>query len=73
MVDTIELEESPKPDGPLYGIQTANDSRIAVFGGGFPLRVDGTIVGTVGSSGGQVDEDETVARAVVDRFEELTS
>jgi uncharacterized protein GlcG (DUF336 family) len=68
---THELEESTKPDGPLYGLQTTDSSRIVIFGGGYPLEVDGTIVGTIGSSGGMVDEDMEVAEAGVDRFEEL--
>jgi uncharacterized protein GlcG (DUF336 family) len=69
---THELEESTKPDGPLYGLQTTDQNRIVIFGGGFPLEVDGTIVGTLGSSGGMVDEDMEVAQAGVDRFEALT-
>jgi uncharacterized protein GlcG (DUF336 family) len=68
---THELEEPTKPDGPLYGLQTTDDSRIVIFGGGYPLETDGTIVGTLGSSGGMVDEDREVAETGVDRFESL--
>jgi uncharacterized protein GlcG (DUF336 family) len=68
---THELEEPTKPDGPLYGLQTTDNNRIVIFGGGYPLEVDGTIVGTLGSSGGMVDEDREIAEAGVDRFEEI--
>lgn len=69
---THELEEVTKPDGPLYGLQTTDHEKIVIFGGGFPLERDGEIVATIGSSGGQVDEDMEVARAGVERFEELS-
>ena len=68
---THELEESTKPDGPLYGLQTTDSSRIVIFGDRYPLKVDGTIVGTIGSSGGMVNEDMDIAEAGIDRFEEL--
>lgn len=69
---THELAEASEPGEPLYGLQTTDDERIVVFGGGFPLRYDGEIVGTIGSSGGQVDEDMEVARVAIDAFEELS-
>ena len=69
---THELAEASEPGEPLYGLQTTDDERIVVFGGGFPLRHDGEIVGTIGSSGGQVDEDMEVARVGIDAFEELS-
>lgn len=69
---THELAESSQPGGSLYGLQTTDDNRIVVFGGGFPLEQDGEIVGTIASSGGQVDEDITVAQAGIDRFETLS-
>ena len=65
---THELAEASEPGEPLYGLQTTDDERIVVFGGGFPLRYDGEIVGTIGSSGGQVDEDMEVARVAIDAF-----
>ncbi|PSP74992.1 DNA polymerase III subunit delta' [Halobacteriales archaeon QS_3_64_16] len=69
---THELAKPSEPGEPLYGLQTTDDGRIVIFGGGFPLRRDGEIVGTIGSSGGQVDEDMEVARAGIDAFEELS-
>lgn len=69
---THELAEMTEPGESLYGLQTTDDERLVVFGGGFPLRRDGEIVGTIGSSGGLVDEDMEVAQAGIDRFDELT-
>ncbi|QKY16871.1 heme-binding protein [Halorubrum sp. CBA1229] len=71
-LDTEAIHEASQPGESLYGIGNTNDGRIVTFGGGFPLEVDdGTVVGGVGVSGGSVDEDMTVARAGVERFEEL--
>ncbi|KZN26420.1 DNA polymerase III subunit delta' [Haladaptatus sp. R4] len=69
---THELAEPSQPGNSLYGLQTTDDSRIVIFGGGFPLERDGEIVGTIASSGGQVDEDMTVARAGINQFQTLT-
>lgn len=45
----------------------------AIIGGGYPLRRDGDIVGTIGVSGGAVEQDMDVARTGVDEFDELPS
>ena len=37
--------------------------RVAAFGGGVPVVVDGTFVGAVGASGGSADQDKAVASA----------
>lgn len=69
---THELAEPTQPGESLWGLQTTDDDRIVVFGGGYPLETDGEIVGTIGVSGGEVSEDMEVARAGVERFEDLT-
>ncbi len=46
-----------------FGLNTTNDSRVVIFGGGIPLEVDGVVVGAVGASGGSVEQDIAVARA----------
>ncbi|AKU09206.1 MULTISPECIES: GlcG/HbpS family heme-binding protein [Haloferax] len=68
---THELAEPTHPGESLWGLQTTDENRLVVFGGGYPLEVDGEIVGTVGVSGGEVSEDMAVASAAVERFEEL--
>ncbi len=68
---THDLAEPSQPGGSLYGLQNTNQGRIVVFGGGYPLKHDGDVVGAIGVSGGAVDQDVDVASAGVDRFEEL--
>jgi uncharacterized protein GlcG (DUF336 family) len=53
-------------------LQTTDEGRLVVFGGGIPLETDGEIVGAVGSSGGMPDEDVEIARAAVEKFDELS-
>ncbi|MDF1759777.1 MAG: heme-binding protein [Coxiellaceae bacterium] len=36
-----------------------------MFGGGYPIKVDGHIIGALGVSGGKVPEDEKVAAAAL--------
>ncbi|MGE4527706.1 MAG: heme-binding protein [Rhodospirillaceae bacterium] len=58
---THELGLLAQPGAALYGIQNSHGGRIVVFGGGFPLRLDGRVVGALGVSGGTVEEDMRVA------------
>ena len=57
------LGKAAQPGQPLYGIEATNGG-LAIFAGGvLLLDKKGTIVGSVGVSGGSVDEDEDVANA----------
>ncbi|PSP60784.1 DNA polymerase III subunit delta' [Halobacteriales archaeon QH_8_67_36] len=69
---THELAEPSEPGNSLYGLQTTDDGRIVIFGGGYPLERDGELVGTIGVSGGAVAQDREVAEAGVERWNELT-
>jgi len=51
-----------------FGLNTTNDSRVVIFGGGIPIKLDGAVIGAVGASGGSVEEDEAVARAALTGF-----
>ena len=51
----------------LFGIH--NDPEVIIFGGGIPLVFEGHVVGSVGVSGGSVEEDVTVAKAGVELFD----
>ena len=51
-----------QPKTELYGIQHS-DSKMVIFGGGFPIMVDGKVVGGIGVSGGSVAQDMDVASA----------
>jgi uncharacterized protein GlcG (DUF336 family) len=63
---TADLAQAAGVGQSLYGINTTNDGRVVVFGGGIPLRIDGKIIGAVGVSGGSVEDDIRVAQAAVD-------
>ncbi|QLQ36577.1 GlcG/HbpS family heme-binding protein [Micromonospora robiginosa] len=52
-----------KDDGPLALGAPAGVDRLVTFGGGFPIRVDGVVVGGIGVSGGHYTQDMEVARA----------
>lgn len=68
---THELAEPSNPENSLYGLDTRDEGRMVVFGGGYPLTADGEIVGTIGVSGGEVSQDRTVAEAGVDKWDHL--
>ena len=48
-----------------FGLNTTNDCRVVIFGGGIPISVNGAVIGAVGASGGSVEQDISVARAAV--------
>ena len=51
-----------KDDPPLlHGI--VKTDRLVVFGGGYPIQVDGAVVGGIGVSGGHYEQDMVVAQA----------
>lgn len=62
---TNELSEVVLPGESLYGLNLTNNSRIITFGGGFPIVINGEIVGAVGVSGGTVEEDMEIAKAAL--------
>lgn len=62
-MSTQELGGMSQSGEPLFGINTTNEGRIVIFGGGIPLEHDGGFIGAVGVSGGTVDQDQEVAEA----------
>ena len=69
---THELANVSQPNQPLFGIHNAQDSRIVIFGGGFPLSdKHGKIIGGIGVSGGSVEEDMACAQKGVEAFNAL--
>lgn len=54
-----------KDDGPLALGATAGIDRLVVFGGGYPITIDGVLVGGVGVSGGHYSDDQAVAEAAL--------
>ena len=55
----------------LMAIQ-ANDPRITLVAGGYPLFVDGKIAGGIGVGGGTEEQDCVIAEYVVSVFQKLT-
>jgi uncharacterized protein GlcG (DUF336 family) len=72
-MSTADLAQEAGMGKELYGINTTNNGRVVVFGGGIPLRKNGQIIGAVGVSGGSVEEDIRVAQAAVDALNEPVS
>lgn len=66
---TANLAQSAQPGGPTFGINTTNQGRLVILGGGIPLVRDGRIVGGIGVSGGTSAQDIEVASAAVEAFE----
>jgi uncharacterized protein GlcG (DUF336 family) len=64
-LSTDELAEMAQPGGDLYGIAVSNHGRVIVFPGGIPLKDGDEVIGAIGVSGGQVDQDHAVAEAGV--------
>ncbi len=51
------------PGEEAFGIFTQHDGRFTVFVGGFPIVVDGKVVGGIGASGGNGEQDIAVCEA----------
>lgn len=62
------LADATVPAAELYGLNTTNNGRLVVFGGGIPLVNDGKVAGAVGVSGSTVPHDIQVAEAAVQVF-----
>ena len=65
---TDELAQVTQPGQQGFGLNTTNDSRVVIFGGGIPIKLDGVVIGAVGASGGSVEQDVAVARAAASGF-----
>ena len=53
------------PGNEAFGIQWSFDGKFAVFVGGFPILVDGTVVGGIGLSGGTGEQDTACGLAAL--------
>ena len=64
---TGEFGKIAQVGGAAFGINVVSP-KLVIFGGGFPLQVDGETVGGIGISGGSVEEDELIAAKVLEAF-----
>jgi uncharacterized protein GlcG (DUF336 family) len=59
------------PGNEAFGIQWSFEGRFAAFVGGFPVVVDGEVVGGVGLSGGTGEQDTKCGLAALQALKEL--
>lgn len=59
------------PGNEAFGIQWSFDGKFAVFVGGFPIVVDGAVIGGVGLSGGNGEQDTHCGLAALQALKEL--
>ena len=56
------------PGNEAFGIHAMHPGRFAIFVGGFPIEVEGAVVGGIGVSGGTGKQDVAVAEAGIAAF-----
>jgi len=54
-----------QPNEEAFGIMTQHGGRFTIFVGGWPIEVDGEVVGGVGVSGGHTKEDIACCKAAI--------
>lgn len=59
------------PGNEAFGIQWSFDGKFAIFVGGFPIVVDGEVVGGVGLSGGNGEQDIACGVAALQALQDL--
>lgn len=59
------------PGGEAFGIHVMHPGKFAIFVGGFPLEAYGRVVGGIGISGGNGEQDTAVGEAALAAFREL--
>src|SRR5437868_8694196 len=62
-IETAELAKHSQSGGQFFGIHMSNDGKIMIFAGGIPLKREGKVVGAIGVSGGNGEQDHAVATA----------
>lgn len=69
---THKFNEAPGgpalPGNEAFGIHAMHPGKFAVFVGGFPIEVQGAVVGGIGVSGGNGEQDTAVGHAGIDAF-----
>ncbi|MFJ6132329.1 GlcG/HbpS family heme-binding protein [Janibacter terrae] len=71
---THKFNEEPSgpalPGNEAFGISHMIPGKFAIFVGGFPLEYEGQIVGGIGVSGGNGEQDKAVGAAAIAAFEQ---
>ncbi|WP_099975026.1 MULTISPECIES: GlcG/HbpS family heme-binding protein [Lactobacillaceae] len=63
---TKEVGPQIQPGQPLYEMETMLDGKLVSFAGGIPVVVNNQIIGSVGVSGGAVEEDQAICESIVE-------
>lgn len=66
---TSVLADVTKPGDSLWSLHNSGDGRIVCFGGGYPIEVDGKVIGAIGVSGGTAEEDMAVATYALEKMQ----
>lgn len=67
-MQTANLARLALPGGDAYGVNTTNQGKVVILGGGIPLNGGRQIIGGIGVSGGTGAQDIQVAEAAVQAF-----
>lgn len=62
-IATKDLAPNAQSGDQFFGIHVSNDCKVIIFAGGVPLEKNGQVVGAVGVSGGDGEQDQAVAEA----------
>jgi uncharacterized protein GlcG (DUF336 family) len=67
-IETQAVWEFCNPQGPAHGLESTNGGLVS-FAGGMPVKGgDGRLLGSIGVSGGQVEQDLEIARTATAAF-----
>ncbi|MCD8013939.1 MAG: heme-binding protein [Lachnospiraceae bacterium] len=61
-MSTMELAKLCMPGETFYGLDKMDNGKIAILGGGVPLKIGGRIIGGLAVSGGTGEADDELAR-----------
>src|SRR5581483_2438685 len=64
-LSTYAWHDFIKNDPPLAAGAPSGIARLIIFGGGYPIKIGGQVVGGIGVSGGHYTQDMDVARAAL--------
>lgn len=66
---TSALADITKPGDALWSLSNSCNGRIVCFGGGYPIEVDGKVIGAIGISGGTAEQDMAVATYALEKMQ----
>ncbi|MDS0528234.1 heme-binding protein [Clostridium sp. SHJSY1] len=62
---TEQLYDLVLPGKPFYGLESIENGKICVFGGGIPIERNGRFIGAIGVSGGTTEQDILIAKTAL--------